>query len=216
MKYIEQLNTEQWKQKKSEILKRDNNECQVCMSKQSLQVHHKQYIDGLMAWEYEDKFLITLCKKHHLLYEVDKGTSINENQCKVYDNPFIESLIINSTLTSKGIYLERDHVTKIYVKATNRKAIAELSPKATKLFLWILYIVKFGNDKIKIDLKIYMKECAVLSDKTIRNAITELINKNIIAKTKTKGLYYINPSYFFCGSRINQFPDKIVVYQKNE
>lgn len=68
--YKIQLKNDLWKQKRSEILKRDKNECQMCMSRKELHVHHKKYIEGKKAWEYEDRYLITVCKpchkKHHI------------------------------------------------------------------------------------------------------------------------------------------------------
>lgn len=39
--------------------------CQWCMSSEDLQVHHKKYISGRMAWEYDDFDLLTLCGKCH-------------------------------------------------------------------------------------------------------------------------------------------------------
>lgn len=65
MTYEEQLLTIEWNELRFKILFRDNYECQVCGSSKELNVHHLIYIYGRMAWEYEDMFLITLCKKHH-------------------------------------------------------------------------------------------------------------------------------------------------------
>jgi 5-methylcytosine-specific restriction endonuclease McrA len=69
MEYKDQLLTSEWKAKRKEILDRDNNECQMCMSNKLLHIHHKRYITGHMAWEYDDTFLITVCEschnKHH-------------------------------------------------------------------------------------------------------------------------------------------------------
>lgn len=72
MTYQEQLNDVRWWVRRNEILERDDFCCQDCLrgpSKLStyiqLQVHHIKYFDGLMAWEYADEFLITLCKDCH-------------------------------------------------------------------------------------------------------------------------------------------------------
>lgn len=68
MTYEEQLLTPEWQAKRDEIIRRDWYMCQECMSSQNLQVHHKKYIKGRMAWEYDgwDSFeLITLCRKCH-------------------------------------------------------------------------------------------------------------------------------------------------------
>lgn len=72
LSYDDQLNDSQWLAKRAEILERDDYCCQDCLCGQDrltpwiqLQVHHKRYIDGLMAWEYSNDLLITLCKGCH-------------------------------------------------------------------------------------------------------------------------------------------------------
>lgn len=65
MTYEEQLNDPRWKAKAEEIKARDWYMCQQCMSSKNLHVHHKQYIEGKMAWEYSGWYLITLCSQCH-------------------------------------------------------------------------------------------------------------------------------------------------------
>jgi 5-methylcytosine-specific restriction endonuclease McrA len=66
VKYTEQLLTINWKNKRLIILKRDNFSCRCCGSENDLQVHHKKYIVGRMAWEYPNSILITVCGECHL------------------------------------------------------------------------------------------------------------------------------------------------------
>lgn len=67
--YREQLNHKFWKDKREHIINIRGNKCERCGSENFLQVHHKKYIKGKLAWEYEDKLLECLCgschKKHH-------------------------------------------------------------------------------------------------------------------------------------------------------
>lgn len=71
--YGELLFRSEWKEKRQQILKRDQYTCQFCgcQDKSILQVHHRQYhfIDRLdrfkMPWEYPDSCLITICKRCH-------------------------------------------------------------------------------------------------------------------------------------------------------
>jgi hypothetical protein len=77
MTYKEQLKTPEWEAKRKKILKRDNYTCQGCCSKNNLQVHHKIYFPNLMAWQYENNYLITYCEQCHdewhcLKYEINK------------------------------------------------------------------------------------------------------------------------------------------------
>lgn len=66
MTYSEQIESPHWQRKRLEILNRDNFTCVICQDKESkLHVHHGVYLKGLKAWEYEDKYLHTLCKSCH-------------------------------------------------------------------------------------------------------------------------------------------------------
>lgn len=71
MNYEEQLQTKQWDVRRRQILERDDHCCQDCLRGKNkrlpleLHVHHKSYINGLMAWEYSDDYLITLCDECH-------------------------------------------------------------------------------------------------------------------------------------------------------
>lgn len=77
MTYEEQLKHPKWLEKRSQILQRDWNICQHCMSPKNLQVHHKRYYnDGRMAWEYPSFELITLCGDCHKEFHRLSETSV--------------------------------------------------------------------------------------------------------------------------------------------
>lgn len=70
--YAEKLFDTRWASKRNAILNRDGNKCVICSkSNGKLQVHHKQYhyIKRLQKhvdpWDYDDKYLITLCESCH-------------------------------------------------------------------------------------------------------------------------------------------------------
>lgn len=60
-----------WKQRRKEILLRDNHSCVNCGGAKDLQVHHRQYHFILVLkqykppWDYPDRLMITLCAKCH-------------------------------------------------------------------------------------------------------------------------------------------------------
>lgn len=66
MTYQDQLKTPEWGFKRQEILLRDWGLCQHCLNSKDLDVHHKYYIDGRLAWQYPNGALITLCRTCHL------------------------------------------------------------------------------------------------------------------------------------------------------
>lgn len=71
MNYNLHLKNKLWLKKRNIILYRDNFKCKLCGSGNSLNVHHTQYHFDSVAgrfrypWEYNDKFLITLCNACH-------------------------------------------------------------------------------------------------------------------------------------------------------
>lgn len=70
MTYKEQLAHPLWQKKRLEIFERDNFTCCICSDTDTqLQVHHKTYITGKKAWEYDNDNLQTLCKDCHLVAE---------------------------------------------------------------------------------------------------------------------------------------------------
>ena len=66
MTYTEQLRTFEWRLRSLIIMKRDGMKCVKCgCAKSVLQVHHTKYHKDLLAWEYPEKYLITVCDKCH-------------------------------------------------------------------------------------------------------------------------------------------------------
>lgn len=61
---------ERWREKRQKIMDRDGHKCVICGSTDDLVVHHKQYhvtTEGkkYVPWNYDDKYLITVCKHCH-------------------------------------------------------------------------------------------------------------------------------------------------------
>lgn len=64
--YYELLLDPRWQQKKTEILQRDNFACQHCgRTDHTLHVHHLLYNKDAKPWEYDNKYLLTLCDFCH-------------------------------------------------------------------------------------------------------------------------------------------------------
>lgn len=69
--YQKLLQRTEWKLKRDQILHRDSFKCRNCKVESGLQVHHKQYqrykSSGKFKspWNYENKYLITLCNDCH-------------------------------------------------------------------------------------------------------------------------------------------------------
>lgn len=57
--------SQQWKNKRAEILLRDNNCCKICGNNTKLQVHHIYSLDSYPELKLENSNLITLCTNCH-------------------------------------------------------------------------------------------------------------------------------------------------------
>lgn len=72
MTYKEQYLHPEWQKKRVEILNRDNFTCRYCEAKDiTLHVHHREYHEGKKVWEYDNSYLVTLCKECHKNYEAE-------------------------------------------------------------------------------------------------------------------------------------------------
>lgn len=66
LNYYAQLKHPNWQRKRLLMLEAAGWSCTQCESKENtLHVHHKRYVKGRMAWEYEDRELSVLCDQCH-------------------------------------------------------------------------------------------------------------------------------------------------------
>ena len=65
MQYKDKLKDSRWLAKRQAVLERDSFRCVICGSNNGLNVHHSAYIYGREPWEYDNKYLVTLCHKCH-------------------------------------------------------------------------------------------------------------------------------------------------------
>jgi len=70
------------------------------------------------------------------------------------------------------------------------------------LIQFIMYRVKNGQDKVAFTYKLIKKETDIASDSTVGITLLTLMNKGMIARAETDGIYYINPNIFFNGDRV--------------
>ena len=71
--YSQKLKSPKWQKKRLEILQRDEFKCKNCNSEEkTLHIHHLDY-DKCEPWEYENRFLITLCEDCHEKEEMLKN-----------------------------------------------------------------------------------------------------------------------------------------------
>jgi len=125
----------------------------------------------------------------------------------------------DGVLLHKVVTVEREPAAKVYQSPENRKIVSNLSNNAKSLLLHIVYRLEPGQDEVTLNIKNYMAENKINSINTVKSAISELHQNQIIyqpkqtAKKYTSCFFYINPNFFFSGSRIKAFPENIKLYK---
>lgn len=134
----------------------------------------------------------------------------------------INKLTDNNTFVNDGenwlpneLSLEKETITKLYVKAENRLIISKLSSKAQRLYIWLTYELEYSKDYLWINRKRYMSENDISSINTFKDAVEELCRYLIIYPTLEgkKDFYWINPRLFFCGDRVKKYPNHVKQYE---
>ena len=96
MTYKEQLKDQRWLDFRNKAFKfYEGCGCVGCgdySNKEKHEIHHIRYIKGRMAWEYEMKDVIPLCRGCHELYHktTEKLTKLVEDHCLMFPMDFIK------------------------------------------------------------------------------------------------------------------------------
>lgn len=91
--YAEKLKDPRWQKMRFYIFSRDNWACTQCKSTtNSLQVHHIRYFKNCNPWEYDERYLITLCEichksEHGIAPSIQQLESVFDFLLPTYDEP---------------------------------------------------------------------------------------------------------------------------------
>lgn len=148
---------------------------------------------------------------------------------KMGDNPFVNGLEIYTNKKFKKVtnkYDERDEqefeyeatpYTKVFDVPNDKKNIIDLPIRCKELYLYLIHSLTAAEDYLWIDKKVYMAHMGIKSLNTYKDAVNGLCESSYIAKhTRLANVFWINPYYFFKGSRINKYPKKVVVKTRKE
>lgn len=129
-----------------------------------------------------DKFILVGNKKSDLM--IDGST----NEVKAH------------TVMAKRTKIDRAQFVKIYTSTI--RGWFDLSKTAMKVFSYIACTIKPNQDQFILIFEECMEFTGYKSKKSIIQGLTELIDNDIIARSKTSVMYFINPSFFFNGDRL--------------
>jgi hypothetical protein len=188
MSYQSQLLNKEWKLKRLEIIERDNNECQVCMSGDKLEVHHKRYLPNIKAWEYENKYLITLCKSCHFIYEYDKNPNLL-NKSERWDKDDIDSFFEYSDKP-----IERNIKQSVKLFTYHLQDLFNLNGMSLTIFLYIARNLRYQKTYVHLSYKLF-----AVSKQTYYKAIKELLEVGVIEKTGHNNVFKVSKKYIYNG-----------------
>lgn len=117
-------------------------------------------------------------------------------------------LTVPSKVKTKYL-VEAEAYTKVYNKKSLYLHIADISPSGKALFLYIQYHLQHSKDYIRLEPKEVMKQVGYGSINTFKKSLEELVTHLIITPTLCQDVYWINPVFFFNGSRISKYGHKI-------
>ena len=118
-------------------------------------------------------------------------------------------ILTTPTKIKSKFVVEIDSYCKVYNKKGLYLHIAHLSPTSKALFLHIQYNLQYNKDYIHLDPSKVMKEAEINSINTYKKCLKELVTTLIITPTMCTNVFWINPIFFFNGSRINKYKHKL-------
>lgn len=114
MSYDDYLQSDEWKEKRMRILKRDGFQCRYCGTGMNLVVHHINYPEELGTETDDD--LITVCETHHK---------------KIHEGDLSVETILRTTAEDRLKNLVETRIEKGYLAAAESRAIQKAREEAT-------------------------------------------------------------------------------------
>ena len=108
--YRQKLRDPRWLKRRQQILDRDNSTCQLCDCKGgTLNVHHAHYITGREPWDYEDRYLKTLCDACHVKWHESQNRLLMAASCLIGLDRFDWLVGFSKALAASLANDDRDH-----------------------------------------------------------------------------------------------------------
>ncbi len=114
----------------------------------------------------------------------------------------------------KEYELEKTPYTKVFDIKGNKKEVNELPVRCKEFYLWLIHAIEPAQDIIWVDRVVYMNKMKIKSLNTYKEAIRVLCDNNYIyahSNPLLKEVYWINPKFIFKGSRLNKYPENVIV-----
>ena len=126
-------------------------------------------------------------------------------------NQYTFDKVNNMSLPSE-VDFDRQQSTRLYISTAFRLSAMKLNYSELRLFVWISYEMEQNKDYLWINVKRFLEESGMVLN-TYKASVIGLCKKGYIYEVADiKDVYWVNPSVFFNGNRVRQFPKNVVVY----
>lgn len=165
----------------------ENNENNILSIRQAPKFEENPFIESSIK-EIESKCVI----KQRFGTRMDqKGivATVDPNSSEVFQTSFL-----------RRVEIDEDQFTKLYIK--NLGALNDLSNAGIRVLNYIMSIVKPNAIDVIIRRDKCMEFCKYKTLKPIYKGLAELVNAQIIARSWSEDIFFINPLVLFNGNRI--------------
>lgn len=113
------------------------------------------------------------------------------------------------TYLNKQYLVEKQQFTRLYYCSGCKAFVYNLSDRAQRLYLYILYNLERKQDYIQLNQEDYMTKNSIKSKITYNSALNELIRYGFIATSIYKTVYWTNPFLFASSDRVQMYPKNL-------
>lgn len=137
----------------------------------------------------------------------NKTIALANKQLSLFDNRTGE---VEENIGFMGLRRRVDTEEFVKIYKAQIQALFDLSPRALKVFGYFMETTRISTDTVIFRHNDCMKYTGYSSKASVNHAISELLEKEFIARTQDHFVYYVNPAKLFNGDRLVLFQDIVL------
>lgn len=140
-----------------------------------------------------------IIKEHKKLVEV--ASVGNSNSYELHSKGETVTFGISNTIKIEELVLaDKRTYEGTFIKMFKIDFLASLNRYALQIFVYIGDNLEVNNNKLILDITRLSIACDINEPRKVYDGLSDLIDKQIIAKHNTKDIYYVNPNIIFRGA----------------
>lgn len=110
--------------------------------------------------------------------------------------------------------MERDTKVNLYTGLGRRDVVFGLKDASFKLFFLFCFKMESGKDWVWVNQTHWMEIMEISSVNTFKKALHDLVRYGFVCPViGMRDVYWINPTYAFCGNRVVKYPNNVQEYE---